>query len=41
MLVETILNSNQSFHIDGRAGCGKTTLIKMLQIAMTDNFFKI
>ena len=36
MLVETILNSNQSFHIDGRAGCGKTTLIKMLQKAMTD-----
>jgi ABC-type bacteriocin/lantibiotic exporter with double-glycine peptidase domain len=34
ILVETILNSNQSFHIDGRAGCGKTTLIKMLQKAM-------
>ena len=34
MLVETILNSKQSFHIDGRAGCGKTTLIKMLQKAM-------
>ena len=34
MLVETILNSKKSFHIDGRAGCGKTTLIKMLQKEM-------
>jgi ATP-dependent exoDNAse (exonuclease V) alpha subunit len=30
-LVDTILNSKKSFHIDGRAGCGKTTLIKMIQ----------
>jgi ABC-type uncharacterized transport system fused permease/ATPase subunit len=35
MLVDTILNSKKSFHIDGRAGCGKTTLIKMLQAEMT------
>ena len=27
MLVDTILGSKQSFHIDGRAGCGKTTLV--------------
>ena len=31
MLVDTILKSKKSFHIDGRAGCGKTTLIKMIQ----------
>jgi hypothetical protein len=35
MLVELIMNSKQSFHIDGRAGCGKTTLIKMLQLEMS------
>ncbi len=34
-LVDTILSSKKSFHIDGRAGCGKTTLIKMLQAEMT------
>jgi ATP-dependent exoDNAse (exonuclease V) alpha subunit len=34
MLVDTILGSKKSFHIDGRAGCGKTTLIKMLQKEM-------
>ena len=30
-LVDTILNSKKSVHIDGRAGCGKSTLIKLLQ----------
>ena len=30
-LVMNILQSNKSWHIDGRAGTGKTTLIKMLQ----------
>ena len=30
-LVKTILESKQSYHIDGRAGCGKSTLIKMMQ----------
>ena len=35
MLVELIMDSKKSFHIDGRAGCGKTTLIKMLQAEMT------
>jgi hypothetical protein len=30
------LDSKKSFHIDGRAGCGKTTLIKMLQKDMTN-----
>jgi 5-methylcytosine-specific restriction protein A len=35
-LVDTILNSKQSIHIDGRAGCGKTTLIKMIQKEMND-----
>ena len=34
-LVESILASCKSIHIDGRAGCGKSTLIKMLQHAMT------
>ena len=34
MLVELIMDSKKSFHIDGRAGCGKTTLIKMLQAEM-------
>ena len=33
-LVESILSSGKSIHIDGRAGCGKSTLIKMLQHAM-------
>ena len=36
MLVDTILGSKKSFHIDGRAGCGKTTLIKMLQKEMAN-----
>jgi deoxyadenosine/deoxycytidine kinase len=31
MLVELIMDSKKSFHIDGRAGCGKTTLIKKLR----------
>ena len=30
-LVETILESEQSFHILGRAGTGKSTLIKKIQ----------
>jgi hypothetical protein len=30
-LVSQILDSNQSWHIDGRAGCGKSTLVNMLQ----------
>ena len=30
-LVDMIINSKKSFHIDGRAGCGKSTLIKQLQ----------
>ena len=30
-LVNLILDSKKSIHIDGRAGCGKSTLIKMLQ----------
>ena len=34
-LVNMILSSGKSIHIDGRAGCGKTTLIKMLQAEMT------
>jgi 5-methylcytosine-specific restriction protein A len=33
-LVDMIINSKKSFHIDGRAGCGKSTLIKMLQAAL-------
>ena len=33
-LVESILSSGESIHIDGRAGCGKSTIIKMLQHAM-------
>jgi ABC-type glutathione transport system ATPase component len=35
-LVDTILSSKKSIHIDGRAGCGKTTLIKMIQKEMDD-----
>ena len=34
-LVNMILSNGKSIHIDGRAGCGKTTLIKMLQAEMT------
>ena len=34
-LVNLILDSKKSFHIDGRAGCGKSTLIKMLQDELT------
>jgi ATP-dependent exoDNAse (exonuclease V) alpha subunit len=36
-LVKKILESKQSFHIDGRAGCGKSTLIKLLQTEMKKN----
>ena len=35
ILVAKILDSGKSIHIDGRAGCGKTTLIKLLQTEMT------
>jgi hypothetical protein len=35
-LVNSILDSKKSIHIDGRAGCGKTTLIKKIQTAMTN-----
>ena len=35
ILVAKILDSGKSIHIDGRAGCGKTTLIKLLQKEMT------
>ena len=31
LLVETIIESEQSFHILGRAGTGKSTLIKQIQ----------
>ena len=34
-MVESILASGKSIHIDGRAGCGKSTLIKLLQHSMT------
>ena len=34
-LVDHIVNSNQSIHIDGRAGTGKSTLIKSLQTELT------
>jgi hypothetical protein len=34
LLVDSILTKRKSCHIDGRAGCGKTTLIKMLQTEM-------
>ena len=34
-IVQLIMDSKKSIHIDGRAGCGKTTLIKMLQAEMT------
>ena len=34
-LVNNIINSNQSIHIDGRAGTGKSTLIKSLQTELT------
>ena len=33
-IVQLIMDSKKSIHIDGRAGCGKTTLIKMLQAEM-------
>ena len=33
-LIEQVLNSNESLNIDGRAGTGKSTFIKMLHIEM-------
>ena len=39
-LVDLILEHGKSFHIDGRAGCGKTTLITMLQAEMTNRGIK-
>ena len=35
-LIKTILDLNKSVNIDGRAGCGKSTLIKMLMKTMDD-----
>ena len=34
--VNTIVDSNQSIHIDGRGGCGKSTLLKQIQQKLTD-----
>ena len=34
-LINTIIDTNQSFVINARAGCGKSTLIKMLQSKLT------
>ena len=34
-IVQQILDLNESIHIDGRAGTGKTTLIRKLQDEMT------
>ena len=39
-LVDTILNSKKSIHIDGRAGCGKSTLIKLLHKELDDKKIK-
>ena len=39
-LMDTILNSKKSFHIDGRAGCGKSTLVKMIQEELTNRGVK-
>ena len=39
-LVDLILDGGKSFHIDGRAGCGKTHLINMLQNEMTQRDIK-
>ena len=39
-LVDLILDSGKSFHIDGRAGCGKTYLMKMLQNEMIQREIK-
>ena len=36
-LVNTILDSNKSFNILGRAGCGKSTLIKKIQKKLNEN----
>jgi hypothetical protein len=33
-LVDDILNGKKSIHINGRAGCGKTTLINMIRLEM-------
>ena len=33
-LVDSIMNNNSSYHIDGRAGCGKSHLVKLLQAEM-------
>ena len=35
-LVDKILSSQKSYHIDGRAGCGKSFLIKLLQKELTE-----
>ena len=35
-LVDQILNSKKSIVINGKAGCGKSTLIKMMQKEMTE-----
>jgi len=36
-LVDIVVNSNKSFNILGRAGCGKSTLIKMIQKELKEN----
>lgn len=36
-LVDVVVNSNKSFNILGRAGCGKSTLIKQIQKQLTKN----
>lgn len=36
-LVDLVINSNKSFNILGRAGCGKSTLIKQIQKQITKN----
>ena len=36
-LIKNILDLNKSVNIDGRAGCGKSTLIKMLMKAIEDS----
>ena len=36
-LVDLIMNSNKSFHIDGPAGTGKSTLIKMIMESIKKN----
>ncbi len=34
-LIDRVIKSDQSFHISGRAGCGKSTLIKQFQERLT------